>query len=248
MGTFMPSDFSAGYSHPLSLIAATDFHIQQHRRQKLPAKRRGGGKKRQGQKTPQTHLEPLEEVQFSWSTVPFGGDERGWRRKGKEQCLPRTQHPLQNSWQGFRQQRTRSPWYGKGSSRPPSSCSLNHGFRLPWGMVPDRAKTTPHPCNLLPVFTPFPACFLPVFKYAEVETALATTLNSTQPFLFWGRAALTSQRLQSQYRAVGELSGPTQIRQRGYLPSAKQDDAGHVQRHKAHPACFGCSSLALVQG
>lgn len=56
-----------------------------------------------------------------------------------------------------------------------------------------------------------------------------------------------SHRLQSRYRAVGDLNGPAQIQQRGYLPSAKQDDAGYGQRDKAHPACFGCSSLALVQ-
>lgn len=30
------------------------------------------------------------EVQFSWSTGPSAGDERGWRRKGREPCLPHT--------------------------------------------------------------------------------------------------------------------------------------------------------------
>lgn len=64
VGTFNPSDFFAGYSHPASLIADTNFHIQKHQGQKIPVKRQHGSRKR-GAETLQTHLEPLEEVQFS---------------------------------------------------------------------------------------------------------------------------------------------------------------------------------------
>lgn len=153
-----------------------------------------------------------------------------------------TQHPLQNSWQGFGHQCICSAWHGKGSCTASSSCSLN--LRLPWGIIPARART-PDPHNLLPAFTTPPTCSLPTFRHAEVETALATTLNSTQPLALCRRAALPSHKLQSQYWAVGELGSPSQIQQKGNLSSAKQDNAGHVQKDKAHPACFGCSSLSF---
>lgn len=111
-------------------------------------------------------------------------------------------------------------------------------FPKPWVQAdlgawyqPEQTPRQPH--NLLPVFTPAPACFLPA--YAEVETALGKTLNSTQPLVLWG----------SQYQTVRDLSGPTQVQQRGYLPSAKQDDTGHAKRQGTSSllwlllTCFG---------
>lgn len=97
-------------------------------------------------------------------------------------------------------------------------------------MGPARAKQTTHP-HLRSGMQ----------RWEQPSPQLST---APSPFPFeGGRAVLASHGLQSQYWAVGELSGPTQTQQRGYLPSAKQDDAGHVQRDKAHPACFGRSSL-----
>lgn len=153
-----------------------------------------------------------------------------------------TQHPLQNSWQGFRHQRICSAWHGKGSCTASSSCSLN--IRLPQGIIPARARTSDSH-NLLPAFTTPPTCSLPTFRHAEVETALATTLNSTQPLPLCRRAALPSHKLQSQYWAVGELGSPSQIQQKGNLSSANRTMQDIVQRDKADPACFGCSSLSF---
>lgn len=130
--------------------------------------------------------------------VPLGVTKEGGGGRGRSHASPHTA-PTPKQLVGFRQQCTHSPWGGKGCSRPPSSCSLNHGFRLPWGMVPARAKTTPHPHSLLPIFTPACLhCLLPTCVQA-CRDGNSPRHNSQQhqPLPLWGRAVLPSHKLQS---------------------------------------------------
>lgn len=170
------------------------------------------------------------EIQFSWSTGPFVGDERGWRRKGREYCLPPTQHLLQNSQQGFSQQHTHH-WHGKGSSRPPSSCSLNHGFGLPWLMVPVRAKPRPHPTTSC--FHPLPASGLsPGMQVWEQPSPQFSTASSPFPFgegQCWHMAGFRVST------GLFETSGAPLRYSKGDicpLPNRMMQD---VQKDKAHP-------------
>lgn len=53
--------------------------------------------KERGAETLQTHLEPLEEVPFSWDTSLFGGDKRGGRRNTYKAPTPEELAGLQTS-------------------------------------------------------------------------------------------------------------------------------------------------------
>lgn len=233
VGTFIPSDFSAGYSHPLSLIAAKLPHLATLRAE--TSSKKGMGWQKDRDRKLLKHLEPLEEVPFSWSTGLFGGNERGWRRKRKEQCLPCTQHPLQNSWQGFRQQCTPSPWHGKSSPSPPPSCSLNHGFRLTSGHGTSQSKHHASPTTCCLSSPPLlPASYLRTQRWKQPLAQLST---APSPFSFGEASIGLSENSVAPLRYSNGDIYP--------LPNRTIQD---VQEDKAHPACFGCSSLALVQG
>lgn len=141
-----------------------------------------------------------------------------------------TQHLLQNSHQGFSQQHTHLG-HAKGSSRPPFSCSLNHGFGFPWLMVPVRAKPRPHPHNL--VFSPLPASCLPpgmqVWKQPLPEFS-----TEPSPFPFGGGQCwhLSGFRVST---GLFETSGAPLRYSKGDvcpLPNRMMRD---VQKDNAHP-------------